>query len=145
MTKKTLTDKLYGFESIIKPLSPIKGDWIEIDASRMGSPFPTRAFQHNHLCVISAVESPEGEPEYHISITKNENARCSSQDAKWVLCQFSKDGWEEDNHVPFGKARHFWRPVAENNVGIECPCKEEEPAIVEDKGDYVWRPDSNAM
>lgn len=49
------------------------------------------------------------------------------------------NGWEEDNHVPYGIARNFWRPLAENLVGIECKCKEEEPAIVEDKGDYVWR------
>jgi hypothetical protein len=113
--------------------------------------FPSRAFFHDEssLAVISAVEVAS-EPgmdkgfEYHISISKQyrdgTRGRCSSNEAKWVLRQFGLDGSEEDNHVPHGFVRNFWRPVAETLVGIECPCKEEEPAIREDKGDFVWRP-----
>ncbi len=130
--------------SIIKALVP-KGDWIEIYTDALSTEWPTRAFQHQELCVISAVEIPDKKIgfEYHISVTKFGMKRCDSKEAKWVLRQFGLDGFEEDNHVPYGIARHFWRPVAENLVGIECKCKEDEPEIVEDKGDYVWRPDNS--
>lgn len=130
---------------IIKPLVPQGNGWTEISTSAMNTDWPTRAFQYKELCVISAVEVPDREIgfEYHISISKNGMQRCDSNAAKWVLKQFSLDGWEEDNHVPYGIVRNFWRPVAENLVGMECKCKEEEPAIVEDKGDYVWRPDNS--
>lgn len=67
-------------------------------------------------------------------------ARCTSLQAKEILRQFGLDGAEEDNHVPHGIVRNFWRPVADRLVGLECACKAEEPAIVEDQGDYVWRP-----
>jgi hypothetical protein len=43
------------------------------------------------------------------------------------------------NHVPSGRVRNFWRPVADHLSGYECPCVADEPAIREDKGDYVWR------
>lgn len=130
--------------NIIKPLVP-KGSWIEISTQGLNSNWPTRAFRHGELCVISAVEVPEKEIgfEYHISITKNGMKRCDSQEAKWVLKQFGLDGFEEDNHVPYGIARHFWRPVAEKLVGMECKCKNTEPTIIEDKGDYIWRPDNS--
>ena len=78
-------------------------------------------------------------PEYHISISKDGRRRCTRSEAIQVLKQFNLDGAEEDNHVPYGIVRNFWRPVAENLVGLECACKKDEPAIVEDKGDYVWR------
>ena len=45
----------------------------------------------------------------------------------------------EDNHVPGGFVRNFWRPVADRFSGYECACVATEPAIVEDKGDFVWR------
>jgi hypothetical protein len=70
--------------------------------------------------------------------------RCDSNEAKWVLDQFGLEGAEEDNHVPFGIVRNFWRPVADKLVGIECQCKAEEPEIREDKGDFIWRPTSSA-
>jgi hypothetical protein len=138
-----LTEQL----SIIKPLKPKGRGWIEISTDAMLHQYPTRAFQYDGLCVISAVEVPEKEIgfEYHISITKFGMRRCDSNEAKWVLKQFGLEGWEEDNHVPYGIARHFWRPVVENLVGMDCKCKADEPEIVEDKGDYIWRPDSQAM
>jgi hypothetical protein len=82
-------------------------------------------------------------PEYHVSISKQLFAgptRCTSDEARWVLEQFGLDGAEEDNHVPGGVVRNFWRPVATGLIGLECECKAEEPAIREDKGDFVWRP-----
>ena len=82
-------------------------------------------------------------PEYHLSISRQTPAgprRCTSEMARIVLRQFGLEGAEEDNHVPNGVVRNFWRPVADPLVGLECECKDEEPAIVEDKGDFVWRP-----
>jgi len=134
-----------GTPSVIKPLYPKGAGWMEISTESMPIMYPTRAFRHKDLCVISAVEVPDRKIgfEYHISITKQGIARCDSNAAKWVLKQFGLEGWEEDNHVPYGIARHFWRPVAENLVGMECKCKESEPVIIEDKGDYIWRPDNS--
>ena len=42
-------------------------------------------------------------------------------------------------HRRRGKVRNFWRSVATGLIGLECECKAEEPAIIEDKGDFVWR------
>lgn len=104
--------------------------------------------RESHLFVISAVEvaAPEGGiskgPEYHISIslqTLEGTARCTSANALFVLAAFDLLESEEDNHVPNGRVRNFWRPIADNLVGLECACKADEPAIVEDKGDFVWR------
>ena len=112
--------------------------------------YPSRAFIHNgsRLAVISAVEVAS-EPgmdkgfEYHVSISKQLSGgigvRCDPNEDAWVLAQFGLEGAEEDNYVPHGYVRNFWRPVAAGLVGIECPCKADEPAINEDKGDFVWR------
>jgi hypothetical protein len=150
-TQDTYAD---GTLCIVKVLTPKGEGWREIPMDKRYSlGFPSRAFVHkSNLAVISAVEVAS-EPgmdkgfEYHVSISKQFPAglsgRCDSNEAKWVLDQFGLDGAEEDNHVPHGIVRNFWRPVADQLVGIECPCKEEEPAIREDKGDFVWRPVSN--
>lgn len=140
--------------SIIKPKIPKGSGWIK------GGPLPnfvsngyaaqTWKFRERVLYVISAFEAVATEPgaeplgpEYHLSISRNGSngtpERCTSQDAKWVLRQFDLEDAEEDNHVPYGKVRNFWRPVADRLSGYQCPCKDKEPAMVEDKGDYVWR------
>lgn len=139
-----------GIASVIKPLRPKGGEWREVPYDQsINFGFPARAWIHHEsgLAVISAVETMSDEdkgPEYHISISKQiygyGSQRCTSNEANWVLRQFDLDGAEEDNHVPYGNVRNFWRPVANNLVGMECKCKAEEPAIVEDKGDFVWRP-----
>ena len=96
--------------------------------------------------VISSLEKPDQEPgeqdlgpEYHLSITKGAK-RCTTADALWILGQFDLLDAKEDNHVPFGQARNYWRPVADRFSGYECPCQDSEPTIREDKGDYIWRP-----
>jgi len=109
--------------------------------------YPVEAWEHvqNGLFVLSAVEvaTQPGKvdlgPEYHISISAMGNRRCSSADALWVLAQFDLIDALEDNHVPGGFVRNFWRPVADRFSGYECACVATEPAIVEDKGDFVWR------
>ena len=138
---------------IIKPLAPQDlAEWTGGDDIRhtMPSDYPvTRWYHQKHgLYVLSAVEvavdtdgfSPG--PEYHLSISKQvrlgKPARCSAEEAAWVLKQFGLEGSEEDNHVPDGKVRNFWRAVADRFIGRECACKETEHKVVE--GDYEHRP-----
>ena len=140
-----------GTQCIIKPLKPNGDGWTELPFDqRYSLGFPGRAFffKARGLAVISAVEVATDKDqiergfEYHLSVSRQTiigTSRCDSEDAKWVLGQFGLEGAEEDNHVPFGKVRNFWRPVASPLVGLECKCKESEPAIIEDKGDYIWR------
>ena len=136
-------------ESIIKPKTPSGTGWVKIHnpiaaLRSLGYPHATWRHHANGLLVISAVEvatdpgQPSLGPEFHLSISQN-GARCSAADALWVLAQFNLTDAKEDNHVPGGKVRNFWRPVADHLSGYECPCTEVEPAIREDKGDYVWR------
>lgn len=141
--------------SIIQPLVPAnEADWIgPIPLShRVTLGYEGYAWQHltNDLQVFSCVEVAKDKdgidrgPEYHISISSRPNCgapcRASTSETAWVLHQFGNlDGWEEDNHAPHGVVRNFWRAVAEPLVGLECACKEQESAIVEDKGEYVWR------
>jgi hypothetical protein len=96
---------------------------------------------------MSAVEYiAEGEkagPEYHLSFSRQGASggvnRVTSNEAKWLLDQFGLEGAFEDNHVPGGKVRNFWRTVREDLIGLECGCQDEEATVREDKGDYIWR------
>lgn len=140
-----------GIQSIVQVLKPHVAGWREVPTDDFPSGFAglKRAFFHvaSSLAVISAVEFvDDGKvdgPEYHLSISRQHRTlgtrRCSSTEARWVLVQFGMDGAHEDNHVPHGLCRNFWRPVADPMVGRECLCVEHENAIREDKGDYVWR------
>lgn len=141
-----------GTRSIVGVMIPRLVGWREMEAGELDRHHigPKRAFFHpgSSLMVISAVEvindgkSPDG-PEYHLSISRAHRTlgtqRCTSTEARWVLVQFGLQSAKEDNHVPGGKVRNFWRPVADPLVGLECPCVETENAIREDKGDYIWR------
>lgn len=137
--------------SIIKPKKPSRGrtwalalDWIcPPELKALG--YPIAPFRHieSGLFVLSAVEvAIEGGkntgPHYHLSISLS-GRRCTSADALFVLQSFCLEDALEDNHVPSGRVRNFWRPVTDAQSGMECPCVKTEPAIKEDKGDYVWR------
>lgn len=136
--------------SILPPKSPQGAGWVRPPTPpEFGAyGYEAQAFRHpvRGLNVISAVEVAKDAdgidrgPEYHVSISRDGRQRCSSADAREVLKAFDMDGAEEDNHVPHGFVRNFWRPVADRFVGMECACKDSEPAIREDKGDFVWRP-----
>lgn len=138
-----------GVKSIIKPLFPTGEGWKEVKADqRYTFGFPLRCFLHEEskLFVMSAVETMSDEdkgPEYHISISKSIApgvvGRAYTNEVKWVLEQFKLEGSAEDNHVPNGKVRNFWRTVAEPLIGLKCKCEAEEPATKENKGDYIWR------
>lgn len=137
--------------SIIKPKWPDApgwqiANWWRCPPQLAPLGYAVEAWEHpaNRMFVLSAVEvardpgQPDLGPEYHLSMSSY-GARCSTADALWVLAQFDLLDAKEDNHVPSGQVRNFWRPVADHLSGYECPCVDEEPAIREDKGDFVWR------
>jgi hypothetical protein len=139
--------------SAIQPKRPKTSGWVPVPAWQQQKrhielvcDFPSEAWLHRSsgIYVISSVEvahdpgQPDLGPEYHLSMSRN-GGRCTSGDALWVLSCFDVSDAKEDNHVPNGIARNWWRPVADNLSGYECPCQDEEPAMREDKGDYVWR------
>ena len=140
------------FESLIKPKAPTGDGWKDF------GPIPHQFtlgyegrywfYPEQSLFVMSALEVAhdpgdiEKGPEYHVSVSKRIDGnvvRASSNEAGFVLKAFDLLDADEDNHVPGGKVRNYWKPVAENLIGHICPCKDKEPAMVEDKGDYVWR------
>lgn len=136
-------------ESIIKPKKPKGAKWIYQGPApgsvTMG--YEGHYWEHSEqgITVISALEvvgpGPDDiakGPEYHISISKN-GGRCSRNEARHVCKAFGMQAAEEDNHVPGGFVRNFWMPVNENLIGQECPCKDSEPVMREDKGDFEWR------
>lgn len=136
--------------SIVGPKRPVGQGWRRIHGIKLpleGEGYPYEVYEHTstRLLVISAVEVasekvgvPAIGPAYHLSISLS-GQRCSSADAVWVLAQFDLVDALEDNHVPSGRVRNFWRYMADNLSGMECPCVDDEPAIREDKGDFVWR------
>jgi hypothetical protein len=141
-------------ELIIKPPRPTGGGWVQwpwIQPAGYSRPYAIERWYNRgqEMQVLSAVEvvKPEGaaaRPEFHISVSGLEHQalvpyRCSDSRARWALKAFGFEGWLEDNHVPGGLARNFWRPVADPLVGEVCPCVATEPAIREMQGDYVWR------
>lgn len=138
---------------IIHPKRPNGPGWDDCGDIRrqLRTGYPVHMWYHagNNVKVFSAVEvandgpgSIEKGPEYHLSMSRplpnGEPGRCPLPEAMWVLAQFGLQDAEEDNHVPSGRVRNFWRPVAEPLVGIECPCVETETLVVE--GDYAYRP-----
>lgn len=142
---------------VVSPREPVVAGWIRRGdiRTKVASPFPCIFWEHvdSGLRVLSSVEVAEEEPGhenvgacFHVSISKHDPAqdrgvgRCDSNEARWVLAQFNLSEAEEDNHVPHGRVRNFWRPVADRLADHVCPCKASEPAIVEDGGDFVWRP-----
>jgi hypothetical protein len=156
----TIDHQLMGVPSVVQPLRPRdqgRTKWfrdLNIAAGLIRAGYPIERWLHcaTDIQVLSAVEvatdkdgSSNG-PEYHISVSravyvpKFHAVRIDTNAAKWVLAEFGLDGAEEDNHVPGGVVRNFWRPVASGLVGKECRCKAEEVVIKEMKGDFIWRP-----
>jgi hypothetical protein len=135
-------------EHIIQPKRPRDPGWRQLAGTLPGFADVAHtvwAHDANRIGVISAVEvaaeapgMPPLGPAYHVSVSRF-GERCTSGDALWVLAQFDLLDAKEDNHVPSGKVRNFWRYVADDLSGHQCACVEVEPAIREDRGDYVWR------
>lgn len=143
---------------VLRPLAQGPSDWFEsgpIHPSLLRAGYPVERWLHygTNIQVLSAVEVAKDKdgssngPEYHLSVSRMTfpngrftPERIDTNAAKWVLAEFGLDGAEEDNHVPHGIVRNFWRPVASGLVGKECRCKAEEVVIRENKGDFIWRP-----
>lgn len=137
--------------SVIPPKRPIVQGWRRAKGwacppqlAELG--YPIEAWEHpsSGLFCLSALEvayepgKPDLGPEYHLSVSMG-GQRCTAADALFAMSSFGLEDANEDNHVPSGRVRNFWRPVADSLRGYECPCVADEPAIVEDKGDFVWR------
>ena len=138
-------------QSVIPPKRPVMQGWrtakwwvCPTQLATLG--YPITAWEHpsSGLFVLSAVEvahepgKPDLGPEYHLSVSLN-GQRCTASDALFALAAFGLQDAKEDNHVPSGRVRNFWRPVADSLSGYECPCVNDEPTMREDRGDYVWR------
>ncbi|WP_354675096.1 hypothetical protein [Cupriavidus alkaliphilus] len=145
-------------DSIIKPKRPNGAGWTRVSSEMLGRIMhaaglasTSEAWHHpeSRIQVFSSVEvardpgQPDLGPEFHLSISKNGGSRgplrTTSAEALWCVAQFDLADAKEDNHVPSGVVRNFWRPVADHLSGYECPCDDREPAMLEDKGDYIWR------
>jgi hypothetical protein len=121
-----------GVVSLVQPKRPRLAGWREVAVPPLPwdrEPLAMAAFFHEgaSLGVLSSVEFiDDGKvdgPEYHLSISRQHRTlgtrRCSSNDARWVLVQFGIPEAIEDNHVPSGLVRNFWRPVADPLVRLE--------------------------
>ncbi len=132
--------------SAVQPKKPSGSRWKKLDYKGITG-FPTCMYFHkpSKICVISAVEvasdGPGLEPicSYHISMTRNGKRRTKPEETRFALRAFDMQYSNEDNHVPGGIARNFWRPVNDNMADHVCPCQDSEPAIKEDKGSFIWR------
>ncbi|RYF25673.1 MAG: hypothetical protein EOO23_08895, partial [Comamonadaceae bacterium] len=115
----------FGALSAIPPKTPNCAGWISVnnpnthELDKLGYPHKTWVHNESGLFAISAVEVARepGEvdlgPEYHLSISLR-GQRCTAADALFVLAAFGLMDAKEDNHVPGGRVRNFWRPVADH-------------------------------
>lgn len=101
--------------------------------------------------VLSAVElaDPEIGPEWHVSVVvlgpASKPMRAGRGVVAMVLRDFGMVAEGEDNHVPGGKARHFWLAANADMRGV-CPCVATEraevtpiPGAAEEGDDFLYR------
>jgi hypothetical protein len=137
---------------IVQPLRPKGKGWEQWQVGNLELVRRAYAIERwynrgQEVQVLSSIEMVSGEgpdrPEFHLSISAlpymGHVKRASESLARWVLKEFDFTDYAQDNHVPNGIVRNYWRPVAENKSPV-CHCVESEPKIVEDKGDFIWRP-----
>lgn len=140
------------FESLIMSRRPAGTGWRQVhltaaEKQSISLGYEVEAWIHESgIRVFSSLEVAAPEPgaeelgpEYHLSMSGPHMTRVTRQHALWVLQQFGLEDATEDNHVPHGFVRNFWRPVADSLSGYQCPCVEDEAVVKEDKGDFVWR------
>ncbi len=144
-------------ELIVKPLRPsgagwVQWPWIAPPGYEDLRPYAIeRWYNRGHeVQVMSSIENVQPEAnvearhEYHLSVSgvkfgANRIYRVSDSRARWAMREFRFDEFFEDNHVPGGLVRNYWRPVADPLVGQVCVCVEREPTMREMQGDYIWR------
>ena len=129
----------------MKPKKPKnQKEWF-VQKSTLIDGFSNMSYFHKEkkLQVISSFGRADGilegvmHDQFHVSISKK-GERCSIAEANWVLGQFDMLNAIEDNHVPFGKVRNFWKPIEQEFVGIKCTCEGKSPRIVEGDRDMVY-------
>lgn len=128
---------------VIQPKRPTSPDWRFFDMMQNAG-YPAERwisrFGHVAITAVEVVDPEPGQeqlgPEYHVSFSKN-GGRVPADEMPALLKLFDMEDADEDNHVESAVARNYWKPVAEKLHGYVCPCKKDEPAIIE--GDYTWR------
>ncbi|HZF28716.1 MAG TPA: hypothetical protein VE907_06345 [Gammaproteobacteria bacterium] len=147
----------FGLPLIVKPFRPLTGGWEPVEVAwprdrRQRYVIEKYYNRGQELQVITAIEMVEPDDlvvrprraEFHVSVSGLKwmapaPYRVSDSRARWAMKQFGYAGYTEDNHVPGGIARNYWRPVDDHFQGEVCKCLEREPTMREMKGDYVWR------
>lgn len=123
----------------IVPRLPEPADWCTIGAVDTGNRGRALALLRDGLQVLTAVESPEGRPEFHVSVSAltgiptHPRRAPTDQEMEFVRGAFGMGGADEDNHGP-GVCRHLWLDVGKSRQE-PCACKQDEQRIVE--GDRV--------
>jgi hypothetical protein len=131
-------------QSLIKPKKPKGPGWKCVGPLPYNAGYESWVWDHYEkgIRVGSAVEVDHTDnigPEYHISVSFQGRYRCSPELAEWAKKEFDMEGATEDNHVPGGFCRNYWKPVASKLIGKPCDCWDEETPMIEDKGSYIWR------
>jgi len=154
MTKRTEWPIVDGVPLVVSIFRPPSEQWEQWPVSVAGfevKPIVAERYycESHRVQVITSLEcvQPEdGTParvEYHLSVSAidvdGSVMRADEQLAQWALRQFGFAGGLQDNHVPSGRVRNYWRPIADPLQGQECPCVDDEPAMIEMQGDYTWR------
>jgi len=106
-----------GFISAIQPKKPQSDKWevIPVDTSRFTHGYVGVTYgSSDGFFVISAVEVMDGEPFYHISLSKESRQRCTRNEVRAVIRDFGMCGAEEDTSGA-ALARHFFLAVADRD------------------------------
>lgn len=119
-----------------EPKKPASGPWRFLRVLTIG-PFTATAYVTlDGNAVLSAVEAPDGKPEYHVSVSRA-GAVASDELVSQVRRDFGMEEAQEDNHGP-GVVRHLWLAVEPVDRKPDCHCVNEAPAG--EDGPRVWRP-----
>lgn len=121
------------FRNTLRYLTPADGTW-----SCRGWDGRASGFKWENsmgVIAISSIHLIDGKPQYHVSFS-HAGWRIPFQWMEALLRQWRAESFEEDNHVPNGQVRNFWKPF--DPEAKECRCKDEEPPH-EEVGGYVWR------
>lgn len=120
----------------VENIKPKSGSWKILGWEPYGQGFKYQNVMG--VIAISSIHLIDGKPQWHVSFS-HQGQRIPQGWMESLLSQWGLQGWDEDNHVPNGKVRNYWKPVQKTDPQV-CPCKaNEEPHLEE--GGYIWRPD----
>lgn len=127
------------FRKLFKYLTPKDGTWKLVTWTDYACGF----LWENSMGAraISSIHEIDGKPQYHVSFS-HQGQRINHGWMEPLLKQWNIESFEEDNHVPNGKVRNFWKSFDPEQK--QCRCKDiEEPH--EEVGGYVWREDKSEV